>query len=497
LLTADHLYLLSGLALGWSLGANDAANVFGTAVGTGMVRFKTAAFTAALFLLLGAVIGGAGPAGTIVRLGEVNLLAGAFAVALAAALAVLAMTKAGLPVSVSQAIVGAIIGWNFFAGTFTDPEVLARVLSTWLVCPLLAAVVGALLFKAAEAGLARFPAHMVRQDHYTRMGLIAAGAFGAFALGANNMANVVGVFLPASPFVPFRVGDLFTVTSASQLFFLGGLAAGAGVVTYSQRVMRTVGQDLLPLSPVGGLVVVVSQGVVLLLFASERLEYLLASAGLPTIPLVPVSSSQAVIGAALGVAMVKGFRGLRFRVLGGIALGWVATPLLAGVLSLLLLFVVQNLFGKAVYRPVACRLTPAVAERLVAAGTDPARLAAGIGVERPFETAFRDYLENDLGVEAGRAKRAAKWARIDPRAVTREMLDTLDPALFGAERWEALRALEGRRFEHAWQLEEALTEKSPLWRLGPDEPLHRMENREIQRLLRLVAQAAGSGEAGR
>ena len=63
------------------------------------------------------------------------------------------------------------------------------------------------------------------------------------------------------------------------------------VITYSQRVMRTVGQDLLPLSPVGGLVVVVSQGVVLLLFASERLEYLLASAGLPTIPLVPVSSS--------------------------------------------------------------------------------------------------------------------------------------------------------------------------------------------------------------
>ena len=34
------IFLLGGLFLGWSLGANDAANVFGTAVGTRMVRFK-------------------------------------------------------------------------------------------------------------------------------------------------------------------------------------------------------------------------------------------------------------------------------------------------------------------------------------------------------------------------------------------------------------------------------------------------------------------------
>ncbi len=36
-------FLTSGLFLGWSLGANDAANVFGTAVGTRMIRFSTAA----------------------------------------------------------------------------------------------------------------------------------------------------------------------------------------------------------------------------------------------------------------------------------------------------------------------------------------------------------------------------------------------------------------------------------------------------------------------
>jgi len=53
-------YLISGLFLGWSLGANDAANIFGTAVGTRMIKFRTAAIVCAVFVVLGAVISGAG-----------------------------------------------------------------------------------------------------------------------------------------------------------------------------------------------------------------------------------------------------------------------------------------------------------------------------------------------------------------------------------------------------------------------------------------------------
>ena len=44
-------YLSSGLFLGWSLGANDAANVFGTAVGYKMVRFKVAAVICSVALI--------------------------------------------------------------------------------------------------------------------------------------------------------------------------------------------------------------------------------------------------------------------------------------------------------------------------------------------------------------------------------------------------------------------------------------------------------------
>ena len=72
------IFLLGGLFLGWSLGANDAANVFGTAVGTRMVRFKTAAIICSIFVILGAIISGAGTTETLGKLGAINALPGAF-----------------------------------------------------------------------------------------------------------------------------------------------------------------------------------------------------------------------------------------------------------------------------------------------------------------------------------------------------------------------------------------------------------------------------------
>ena len=63
-------FLLSGLFLGWSLGANDAANVYGTAVGARMIRFRTAAVACSLFVLVGAVVGGAGATHTLGKLAQ-------------------------------------------------------------------------------------------------------------------------------------------------------------------------------------------------------------------------------------------------------------------------------------------------------------------------------------------------------------------------------------------------------------------------------------------
>ncbi|MFR8206719.1 MAG: inorganic phosphate transporter [Alphaproteobacteria bacterium] len=100
--------------------------------------------------------------------------------------------------------------------------------------------------------------HILRQDSYTRFGLIVAGAFGAYALGANNIANVMGVFVPSSPFTNLDLGYGLVLTGTQQLFLLGALAICVGVFTYSHHVINTVGNNLMRMSPLVAFVVVLS-----------------------------------------------------------------------------------------------------------------------------------------------------------------------------------------------------------------------------------------------
>ncbi len=351
-------FLSSGLFLGWSLGANDAANVFGTAVGARMVRFRVAAWICSIFVIIGAVAGGAGAAHTLGKLGSVTAIAGAFIVALAAAFTVFWMTRLRIPVSTSQAIVGAIIGWNFFSGSPTDYSSLRDIFATWVLCPVLAAVFAVVLYKAFSLAFLSMKIHLLRQDYYTRMGLLLVGAFGSYSLGANNIANVMGVFVPVAPFEALLLPGGLSISPAQQLFFLGGLAIAAGVFTYSRKVMETVGNSLMRLSPEAALVVVLAQALVLFIFSSRELQQGMVSLGLPAIPLVPVSSSQAVVGAIIGIGLLKGVRTIRYKVLAEIAAGWVMTPVIAGVITFIALFFMQNVFGQKVVALVGVFLSP-------------------------------------------------------------------------------------------------------------------------------------------
>lgn len=342
------LFFSSGLFLGWSLGANDAANIFGTAVGSRMLRFKTAAMIASVFVVIGAVLGGNGTSDTLGRLGAVDALAGSFTVALAAGVTVFWMTRLSLPVSTSQAIVGAIIGWNIFSGSATDGAILSQIVATWVICPVLAGVISAVLFLGFRSVLSRAKVHMLQIDWWTRAGLVLVGAFGAYSLGANNIANVVGVFVPAQPFGDVELFGGFILSGTQLVFLFGGIAIAVGIFTYSKKVMDTVGTSLVRVSPEAALVVVLAQAIVLFVFSSQALRQWLVGHGLPPIPLVPVSSSQAVVGAVIGIAMIRGVRELDWKMLRGIAVGWAATPLVAALISLVALFVVQNVFDQVV-----------------------------------------------------------------------------------------------------------------------------------------------------
>jgi PiT family inorganic phosphate transporter len=308
-----------------------------------MLRFATAAGISAVFIILGSTIGG-GAADTLNKLGEVNVLAGAFGVTLASALTVAIMTRYGLPVSSSQAIVGGIIGWNIYVGLPTEMGLVTKIASTWILNPLLSMLFAFVLFFIVKKSLNKLNPHLLKRDYITRLGLILVGAFGAYNLGANGIASVMGVFVTSNPFPGIDIGFIH-LSPQNVLFGIGGIAIALGVITYSKKVMMTVGSDIYSLSPVGALIVVMSVSLVLFIFSSRDLHDFLVSYNLPALPLVPISSSQASVGAVIGVALAKKGRNIHFKSLGRIIAGWIATPLGAIIITLFILLILNKVVG--------------------------------------------------------------------------------------------------------------------------------------------------------
>jgi len=304
--------LLAGIFLGWSLGANDASNVFGSAVASRMLKFWTAATIASLFVLLGALLQGHAGVETLKDLTRLTLEQAAVC-SVAAATAVTIMTVLSLPVSVSQAVVGGIMGIGLLNREL-DMEGLGKVVTCWFGTPIGGALIAVILYKTIASFYNRLNLNLFQTDALLRSALILAGAYAAYALGANNVANVTAVFVGA--------GQL----SVFAALLVGGLSIGLGIITYSRRVMETVGRKLVRLDPFSALIVVLAEAITVHIYAFIG---------------VPVSTSQAVIGGVLGVGIVKGIETVKKRTLLNILIGWFFTPLVACLFAITLHFVIH------------------------------------------------------------------------------------------------------------------------------------------------------------
>ena len=217
-----------------------------------------------------------------------------------------ALTVLAIPASASQAIVGAILGAGVLAGT-ADFSRLYRIVSCWVFTPVCGLALGYLLHRGLGRLLDRYVRRMTLRNHIYVVGILVAGCYGAFSLGGNNVANVTGVYVGAG------------LLSSRAAALIGGLSIAVGVLTYSRRVMMTVGKGIVPLDPFSALVVVLAEAITLHLFTQVG---------------VPVSSSQAVVGAVIGVGLVGDVRTVSARMLLKIAAGWMMTPLAAGLISI-------------------------------------------------------------------------------------------------------------------------------------------------------------------
>ncbi len=299
--------LISGIFLGWTLGSNDSANVFGTAVAAKIVKYRTAILLTSLFVVLGALIEGEKCFATV---GELSALSprGAFLAALAAAITMLVLTYLALPSSTSQAIIGAIVGVGMVSGILEFPR-LYKIVACWVLTPISGIIISFVLYHFIGFFIAKYIRSPQMRSFIIFWSLIFAGCLGAYALGSNAVANVTGVYVGSGMLTPFE-GSL-----------IGSLSIASGVLTYSKKVMMTVGIEITPLDEYAALIAVLSGAITVEIFTQVG---------------VPVSSAQAVVGGVAGIGLVKGVRTLSKRTLMEIVIGWISTPLSAGTISYVL-----------------------------------------------------------------------------------------------------------------------------------------------------------------
>jgi len=225
---------------------------------------------------------------------------------------------------------------------------------------------------------------------------------------------------------------------------------------------------------VAAFAVVSAHSIVLFLFASQGLESFLSNHGLPTIPLVPVSSSQAIVGAVIGVGLLKGGSSIRWRLFGGISSGWVITPIIAAVVSFVSLFFLQNVFEQKTYQPIKYQITNEAFERIQEAGIATENLRELLHVQYPDASRFDDELSKIKELDREDRNYIFSSAEINQMNI----VDSVISAIPVDEHWitekqkSDLKRLEGRSFYHKWQLQNALVEISPYWQYVANDKGH-------------------------
>ena len=247
----------------------------------------------------------------------------------------------------------------------------------------------------------------------------------------------------------------------------------------------TVGDSILPVSPIGAWVVVMSQSIVLFIFSSNELLSFVVSLGLPPYPLIPVSSSQAVIGAVIGIGISHGWPGIRqikWRVLGNIGSGWISTPIVAAAISFIFLFFLQNVFQQQVFKEIRYQLSDAVLEHIADTGVAIEVFDDLRGQQIVSAAAFRDALRDRRKLAKREEALIIESAEIYRTAVTNENLASLDGEYLGLERTPAVEALVRQRFAHKWQLKEALMSHSDAWKAKEASPLTKDYNKKLSEM---------------
>jgi len=317
------LIVLAALYMGWSMGANDAANCVGVDIGSGIMSVRTGIIITCVFSLLGAVLLGGNVIKTIgkgvVALNELpqdrsNLIA-LIALFSSAFWITLASYKK-FPVSTSHSIVGAVAGGGLALNTSIHWVKIGQIVICWIVTPLGSCILAIILYHIFKK-VFRMPFLEKRHKPILKILIYVTSAYLAFIWGANDVANATGILFGTARFTP------------ASAAFLGSAAIVIGTVTWGYRVIETVGFRIAHITPLMTIAIEVATALNIHVYTHYG---------------IPVSTSHSIIGAVWGAGIVQGIKTMNLKLARDIVLTWALTPVISGTITYILTVAVRSFY---------------------------------------------------------------------------------------------------------------------------------------------------------
>ncbi|SMN00121.1 Probable low-affinity inorganic phosphate transporter [uncultured Candidatus Thioglobus sp.] len=160
--------------------------------------------------------------------------------------------------------------------------------------------------------------------------MIITAAAMAFAHGSNDVANAIGP-LAAIYGIVTSSGDIASKSGLPVgILLIGGGGIVLGLVTYGHKVIATVGTGITQLTPSRGFAATLAAAATVVIASGTGL---------------PVSTTQVLVGAVLGVGLARGMAALNIRMINKIFLSWLITLPAGALMSILFFFTLKGIFG--------------------------------------------------------------------------------------------------------------------------------------------------------
>jgi PiT family inorganic phosphate transporter len=151
----------------------------------------------------------------------------------------------------------------------------------------------------------------------------------AFAHGSNDVANAIGP-LAAVVSIVDNGGEIASKSAiAWWILPLGGFGIVAGLALFGHKVIATIGQGITHLTPSRGFAAELSAACTVVIASGAGL---------------PISTTQTLVGAVLGVGMARGIAAINLGVVRNIVVSWVITLPVGAGLSIIFFWMMKGMF---------------------------------------------------------------------------------------------------------------------------------------------------------